>query len=187
MGIRDDILPSFDQYIPFCSAMVNGSGEDSYKRGGGTMSTLVAYFSAEAGKTRKIAEAFSRKMDTTLFEIIPEKPYTSADLKWTNPLARCNREKIGRKDVPVRDRVEGWDSYDTVFLGFPIWYYGAPNVVNTFCKGYDWSGKRIYLFATSGSSGIGKTAEKLGPFVKGGRIIDAKRVTGIDDLADWLK
>ncbi len=151
------------------------------------MSSLVAYFSAETGKTRKIAERLSGKTNSTLFEIVPENPYTDADLKWTNPLARCNREKIGRKDVPIKGTVGDWDSYDTVYLGFPIWYYGAPNVVNTFCKGYDWSGKKIYVFATSGSSGIGKTAQKLEPYVKGGRIVDARRVSGIGELESWFR
>ena len=151
------------------------------------MSSLVTYFSAETGKTRKIAEGLSVKTNSTLFEIVPENPYTDADLKWTNPLARCNREKIGKKDVPIKGTVGEWDSYDTVYLGFPIWYYGAPNVVNTFCKGYDWSGKKIFVFATSGSSGIGKTAQKLESYVKGGRIVDARRVSGIRELESWFR
>ena len=144
---------------------------------------LVAYFSAEAGRTRSIAESLSRKVE---FEIIPDPPYTAADLRYTNPLARCNREKIGRKDVPVKGKVDNWESFDTVYLGFPIWYYGAPNVVNTFCKGYDWSGKKVYIFATSGGSGIGKTGEKLAPYLKGAKIIDAKRVDSVGELTDWV-
>ena len=147
---------------------------------------IVIYFSAEQGKTRRIAEALAGKLSADLFEITPETPYSEADLKWTNPLARCNREKIGRKDVPVRGTVSDWEDYDTVYLGFPIWYYGAPNVVNSFCKAYDWSRKRVYVFATSGSSGIGKTAEKLSPCLKGGKIMDAKRVTSAGELAGWI-
>ncbi len=146
---------------------------------------LVIYFSAEAGRTRSIAESLSRKAGADLFEIIPDPPYTAADLRYTNPLARCNREKIGRKDVPVKGKVENWDSFETVYLGFPIWYYGAPNVVNTFCKGYDWSGKKVYIFATSGGSGIGKTVEKLAPYLKGAKILDAKRVNDIGELGSW--
>ena len=147
---------------------------------------IVIYFSAEQGKTRRIAETLAGKLSADLFEITPETPYSEADLKWTNPLARCNREKLGRKDVPVRGTVSDWEDYDTVYLGFPIWYYGAPNVVNSFCKAYDWSRKRVYVFATSGSSGIGKTAEKLSPCLKGGRIMDAKRVTSAGELAGWV-
>lgn len=149
------------------------------------MKSLVAYFSAEAGTTRRIAEGLAAAVSADIFEIKPEKPYSEADLKWTNPLARCNREKIGKKEVPVAGEVSGWEEYDTVYLGFPIWYYAAPNVINTFCKGYDWAGKKIYLFATSGSSGIGKTAEKLEPYVKGGTIVDAKRVSSVGELSDW--
>lgn len=129
--------------------------------------SLVAYFSAETGKTRRIAKQLAATVAADFFEIKPMKPYSEADLKWTNPLARCNREKIGKKDVPSVGRVENWDEYETVCLGFPIWYYGAPNVVNTFCKGYDWSGKKVLIFATSGGSDIGKTADKLKPYMIG--------------------
>ena len=146
------------------------------------MKTLVIYFSAETGKTRKIAEALAETLRANLFEIRPEQPYSAADLKWMNPLARCNREKLGKKDVPVTGSVENWSEYDAVYLGFPIWYYGAPNVVNTFCKAYDWNGKTLRIFATSGSSGIGKTAEKLEPYVKGAAIADAKRVTSVSEI-----
>lgn len=146
------------------------------------MKTLVAYFSAETGKTRKIAEELSDRLEADLFEIRPEQPYTPADLKWMNPIARCNREKIGKKDVHVIGSVENWDEYDTIYLGFPIWYYGAPNVVNTFCKDYNWSGKAVHIFATSGSSGIGKTAEKLRPYIEDADIADAKRVTSASEI-----
>lgn len=146
------------------------------------MKSIVIYFSAETGKTRKIAEELAKKLGAEIFEIKPEQPYTEADMKWTNPLARCNKEKLGKKDVPVAGKIEKWGEYDTVYLGFPIWYYAAPNVVNTFCKNYDWNGKTLHIFATSGSSGIGKTAEKLEPYVKGANIADAKRVTAADEV-----
>ena len=146
------------------------------------MSTLVAYFSAESGRTARVAKELAERLGADLFEIRPEKPYSSADLKWTNPLARCNREKLGRKDVPVSGKIEDLSRYDTVYLGFPIWYGCAPNVVNTFCKGYDWSGVTVHAFATSGGSGIGKTAEKLAPFVKGAASIDARLVSSAAEL-----
>ena len=148
------------------------------------MKVIVAWFSAE-GKTEGFAKALAEAIHGALFPIVPEVPYTAADIKWTNPLARCNREKIGKKDVPIRGSVEGWEDYDTVFLGFPIWYYGAPNVINTFCKAYDWTGKRLFLFATSGGSSIGKTAEKLRPFLKGDpRIISANVYQSIETLKE---
>ena len=131
------------------------------------MKALVAYFSAEA-PTPQLAGELAESIGADLFEIRPEQPYTAADIRWTNPLARCNREKLGKKDVPNVGTVENWSAYDTVYLGFPIWYYGAPNIVNTFCKAYDWAGKKVVLFATSGGSDIGKTAAKLQPYLKGG-------------------
>ncbi|MBQ7071280.1 MAG: NAD(P)H-dependent oxidoreductase [Ruminococcus sp.] len=145
---------------------------------------LVAFFSAE-GNTRKVAAAFSKITGGELFEIKPVEPYSKADINWLNPVSRCNKEKIGKKDVPVEGKVEDFESFDTVFLGFPIWYYGAPNVVNTFVKDYDWSGKKIVLFATSGSSNLNKTAEKLEPYLKGDyEIVAQKLVKPADTSAD---
>ena len=151
------------------------------------MKALVTYFSAESGKTRKVAEEFSKNIEADLFEIVPDPVYSPADLKWMNPMARCNREKFGKKDVPVTGAVENFADYDTIYIGFPIWYGCAPLVGNTFCKGYDWTGKRVAVFATSGGSGIGKTAEKLQPFVSGAELLGAKLVHGGDELADWAR
>ena len=128
------------------------------------MKSIVTYFSA-SGVTRGVAERLAKAAGADLFEIVPEKPYTAADLKWTNPLARCNREKIGKKDVPIAGKIEDLAAYDLIFLGFPIWYYGAPNVIQTFLKENDLAGKKIALFATSGGSDMGKTAEKLAPYL----------------------
>ena len=130
------------------------------------MSTLVAYFSAE-GTTKRVAEEFGKEIGADIFEIVPKQPYTPADIRWTNPLARCNKEKIGKKDVPVTGEVADFEKYDTVYVGFPIWYGCAPNVVNTFCKVYDWTGKKVYAFATSGGSGIGKTAKNCSLMSRG--------------------
>ena len=137
--------------------------------------TLIAYFSAQ-GTTARIAKAAAKLLEADIFEIKPEVAYTPADIKWTNPLARCNKEKIGKKDVPVVGSVENFGDYQLVILAFPIWYGCAPNVVNTFCKGYDWTGKKVAAVATSGGSGIGKTADKLKPYVDGAVSVDAKLV-----------
>ena len=149
------------------------------------MKTLVAYFSAQ-GTTAALAKALAEKTGADLFEIKPVTPYTAADIRWTNPLARCNREKIGKKDVPVAGAVADWESYDLVYLGFPILYYGAPNVVNTFCKGYNWEGKQAVLFATSGGSDIGRTAEKLQPYMPGAKILKARVLKGAEELDELL-
>ena len=141
----------------------------------------MAYFSAQ-GTTARVARELAEHLNADLFEIRPLHPYTDADLRYTNPLARCNKEKIGKKDVPVAGKVNNFAEYDEVFIGFPIWYGCAPNVVNTFCKEYEWTGKRVYAFATSGGSGIGKTAEKLKPYVRGAVSVTADLVRSADDL-----
>ena len=145
------------------------------------MSTLVTYFSAE-GTTAKVAKEYAENIGADLFEIVPEVPYSTSDIRWVNPLARCNREQMGGKDVPVSGKIDDFGKYDTVYIGFPIWYGQAPRVVHTFCKGYDWTGKDIHIFATSGGSRIGKTAEKLQPSVAGGNIIDAKRIKTASEI-----
>ena len=145
------------------------------------MKAIVTYFSAE-GTTKAIAEQAANECGIDLFEIIPEEPYTKADIKWVNPLSRCNKEKFGNKEVPVSGTVGNFDEYDTVFIGFPIWYGCAPNVVNTFCKGYDFTGKKVVAFATSGGSPIGKTAEKLAPFVEGAIDVKASLIHNTDEL-----
>ena len=145
------------------------------------MKTLVTYFSA-GGVTARVAKEFAAKVGADLFEITPEKIYTSADLNWRNPLARCNVEFFGKKDVPVTGKIEGFENYDCVLVGFPIWYGCAPNVVNTFCSDYDWAGKKVIAFATSGGSPIGKTAEKLQPYVKGAASLEAVLVNDVSEL-----
>jgi len=149
---------------------------------------LVAYFSAE-GTTAKVAKTLAESIGADLFEIRPEQPYTAADINWKNPLSRCNKEKIGKKDVPIAGTVADMETYDLVMIGFPIWYYGAPNIISTFVKSYDFTGKQIALFATSGGSGIGKTAEKLAPALNGkGEIKDAKLFqtsASAEELKQW--
>ena len=127
---------------------------------------LVAYFSA-SGTTAKVAKRLADSIDADLFEIKPVDPYTDADLRWTNPLARCNREKIGKKDVPIANKVENFNQYDMIYIGFPVWYYAEPNIIDTFVKSYDFSGKKVALFATSGGSDIAKAPGKMQPLMKG--------------------
>lgn len=147
------------------------------------MKTLVAYFSAESGRTEGVAATLAEAIGADLFEIRPVSQYTAADLKWTNPLARCNREKIGKKDVPIDGRVSEWESYEMVLIGFPIWYFAAPNIIETFVKSYDFAGKKIGLFATSGGSDITKAPGKLQPLVSA-EITGAKRFSPDADLAE---
>lgn len=122
---------------------------------------LVAYFSA-TGTTAKVAETLADAIGANLYEIEPAVPYTQADLNWMDKQSRSTiemndktfRPAIAEKDAHVED-------YDTIFVGFPIWWYVAPTIINTFLEKYDFSGKKIVLFATSGGSGFGKTVEEL--------------------------
>ncbi|MCR5100209.1 MAG: flavodoxin [Butyrivibrio sp.] len=148
------------------------------------MSTLVTFFSAE-GTTKAVAEEFAKKAGADLFEIVPTEPYTKADINYLNPLSRCNKEQIGKKDVPTVGVVNDFAKYDTVYVGFPIWYAAAPRVVYSFCQKYNWQGKKVYAFATSGGSGIGKTAEKLEEYVKGAASVEAKLVHNAGEIENW--
>lgn len=145
------------------------------------MATLVTYFSAE-GTTAKVAKDYAESINADVFEIVPQEPYTKADINYMNPISRCNREQLGGKDVPVAGSIENYDKYDTVYIGFPIWYGQAPRVIHTFARGYDWTGKMVHLFATSGGSGIGKTSDKLSPSLKGVLSVDAKLVHDASEI-----
>ncbi len=150
---------------------------------------LTVYFSA-GGRTASLAKNIAEKAGGELFEIKPETPYTKADINWKNPISRCNKEKIGKKDVPFVGSPETFGQADTVFVGFPIWYYGAPNIIQSFMKSLEWSGKRIALFATSGGSDIGKTVGKLRPFITGDyRLIAANVFEDENDdaaISEWV-
>ena len=124
---------------------------------------LVAYFSA-SGVTKAVAEHLAKAADADLFEIKPETPYTRADLDWTNKKSRSSIEMSDPNSRPkIAEKVSNMDSYDTVFIGFPIWWNVAPTIIKTFVESYDFSGKTIVPFATSGGSGMGKTVEALKP------------------------
>lgn len=122
---------------------------------------LVAYFSA-SGTTAAVAKALAEAAEADLYEIKPQTPYTRADLNWQNKKSRSSVEMNDKAfRPPLADRDAHIENYDTIFLGFPIWWYAAPTIINTFLESYDFSGKTIVLFATSGGSGLGKTAGDL--------------------------
>ena len=124
---------------------------------------LVAYFLA-SGVTKAAAERLAKAADADLFEIKPEIPYTRADLDWTNKNSRSSVEMSNPNSRPkIAKKVSNMEDYDTIFIGFPIWWYVAPTIINTFVESYDLSGKTIVLFATSGGSPMGRTAEILKP------------------------
>ena len=122
---------------------------------------LVAYFSA-SGTTKKIAEKLAAAAGADLYEIEPEVPYTRADLNYMDKKSRTSIEMNDHSSRPaIKDTDAGISGYDVIFLGFPIWCYIAPTIINTFLEKYDFSGKKIVLFATSGGSGFGKAVAGL--------------------------
>ncbi len=135
---------------------------------------LTAYFSA-SGKTAKVASALAQAAGTDLYEIKPAIPYTKADLNWLN---KKSRSSVEMKDKTSRPELADTDAniaeYDTIFLGFPIWWYIAPTIINTFLEAYDFSGKKVVLFATSGGSGFGKSVESLQPSAPNAEIIEGE-------------
>ena len=136
--------------------------------------TLVVYFSA-SGTTRKIAEMIAEVGDFSLYEITPKELYTSDDLNWMNKKSRSSVEMSNKKIRPeITDTDAHIKEYDTIILGFPIWWYVAPTIVNTFLEKYDFSGKKIVLFATSGGSGFGNTVKELKPSAPGAEIVEGK-------------
>ena len=152
---------------------------------------LVAYFSA-SGVTAKVARTLAGAAGADLYEIRPQTPYTKADLDWTNKQARSTIEMNDKAfRPPLADGDADIAGYDVIFLGFPIWWYVAPTIINTFLERYDFSGKTIVLFATSGSSGFGGTVEELRGSVAASTVIREGRVlNGAPDAAElkaWVE
>lgn len=138
---------------------------------------LVAYFSA-TGTTEKVARALAEATGADLFQIVPEVPYTAADLDWNDKMSRSSREMADKSSRPaISSRVKNIDAYETVFIGFPIWWYIAPTIVNTFLEQYDFAGKKVIPFATSGGSGMGETNRWLAPSCPGANLLPGKRLS----------
>ncbi len=144
---------------------------------------LVAYFSA-SGVTAKAAESLAKTIGADLHEIQPKTPYSSADLDWTDKNSRSSVEMNDPESRPaIAKNVSNMEDYDVIFVGFPIWWYVAPTIINTFLESYDFSGKTIVPFATSGGSGMGKTNEKLLPSCQGAILLQGKMLNGRLDIA----
>ena len=153
------------------------------------MKKLVAYFSA-SGVTKSAAERLAKAADADLFEIKPAVPYTRADLDWTNKKSRSSVEMNNPDSRPeIAQRLSNMDDYNTVFIGYPIWWYVAPTIINTFVESYDFSGKTIIPFATSGGSGMGRTVEVLKALCPNANWVKGKMLNRVSDreLEDWVK
>ncbi|MCR5347178.1 MAG: NAD(P)H-dependent oxidoreductase [Fretibacterium sp.] len=151
---------------------------------------LVAYFSA-SGVTGAAAKNLAEAAGADIYEIKPEIPYTPADLNWQDTNARSTLEMRDKSSRPaMADRDARVADHDVIFLGFPIWWYTAPTIINTFLEAYDFSGKTIILFATSGGSGFGRTAEDLKVSASGAIIKESRLLNGhpsADELKKWIE
>ena len=150
--------------------------------------TLVAFFSA-SGVTKRAAEKLADAINADLYEIRPAVPYTRADLNWQDKHSRSSVEMNDPSSRPeLADKTADIATYERIFLGFPIWWYTAPTIIRSFLEGYDFSGKTIVLFATSGGSGLGKTAKELSSSCPGAILKEGLLLNGNlskDTLKQW--
>ena len=152
--------------------------------------TLVAYFSA-SGTTAKVAKGLAAAMGADLFEIAPQVPYTRADLNWNNSSSRSSIEMNDETCRPaIAGMVDGMGAYDTVFVGFPVWWYVELRIIDTFLEAYDFSGKTVIPFATSGGSGLGRAPQRMQGLVPGAKVLAGGLLNGRPsqaELATWAK
>ena len=148
---------------------------------------LVAYFSA-SGTTKKTAELLAEAAGADLYEITPKVAYTKADLNWMDKKSRSSVEKNDKKFRPeIEDKDANIAEYDEIILGFPIWWYVAPTIVNTFLEKFDFSGKKVVLFATSGGSGFGNTVKELQPSAPNTEIVEGKILNSKSEIEKFAK
>lgn len=152
--------------------------------------TLVAFFSA-SGVTRQVAQKLAAAAQADLYEIKPAVPYTQADLNWRD---KSSRSSVEMKNLAIRPQLADTDAkieqYDRILLGYPIWWYMAPTIINTFLESYDFSGKSIILFATSGGSGFGKSVKELSPSCPNATIREGRMLNGNpseQELRQWVE
>lgn len=152
--------------------------------------TLVAFFSA-SGVTRQVARKLAAAAQADLYEIKPAVPYTQADLNWRD---KSSRSSVEMQNLAIRPQLADTDAkieqYDRILLGYPIWWYMAPTIINTFLESYDFSGKSIILFATSGGSGFGKSVKELSPSCPNATIREGRMLNGNpseQELRQWVE
>ena len=147
--------------IAACCLMMTACAQNKQGKENNMKKTLVAYFSA-TGTTKAAAERLAKETNADLYEIVPEQPYTSADLDWTNKQSRSTLEMKDKSSRPaIKGTCEKMADYDTVWIGFPVWWYTAPTIINTFIEAHDLSGKVLNVFATSGGSNVTGSAADL--------------------------
>ena len=151
---------------------------------------LVAYFSA-SGVTGGVAEKLAASIGADLYEIKPEQPYTSDDLNWQNRESRSSVEMNDKASRPaIGNKVDDMEQYQIVFVGFPIWWYREPSIIDTFIEAYDFAGKTIVTFATSGGSGLGESTSNIQALAPEANVIDGKKFAGSvseTELKNWAE
>ena len=151
---------------------------------------LVAYFSA-TGTTAKVAERLSQAINADLFEIKPAQPYSNADLDWTDKKSRSSVEMADKSSRPaIADQVADMSQYNVVFVGFPIWWYREPSIIDTFMTSYDFAGKTVIPFATSGMSGIGDSGKSMQALAPSAKVLEGKRFSSgvsAEELKSWAE
>ncbi len=152
--------------------------------------TLVAFFSA-SGITKRVAEKLASVAGVDLHEIVPQQIYTNEDLNWQNKQSRSSVEMKDRNARPkIASSIENLADYDKIFVGFPIWWYREPSIIDTFMEKYDFSGKTVIPFATSGGSGLGESAKNMQALSKGANVLPGKKLSASvseKELADWIQ
>ena len=153
------------------------------------MKTMVAYFSA-SGVTKKAAENLAKAANADLFEIAPVQPYTHADLNWMDIKSRSTIEMNDRSCRPAIVKTPDVAPYDVIFVGFPVWWYREPSIIDTFLESADFTGKTLVPFCTSGGSGLGESTDNFRTLAPGARVLEGRRLTHRDDetsLRIWVE
>lgn len=149
---------------------------------------LVAYFSA-SGVTERVAKKMADATGTDLFEIKPDQPYTRADLNWMDKHSRSTVEMNDRNCRPVMAEKPDVSGYDMIFVGFPVWWYREPSIIDTFMESTDFTGKTVVPFCTSGGSGLGDSAKNMQALAPGAKVLEGKRFSASassDELKKWV-
>ena len=170
------------------SAVASDNAQSQFNDMNNNSKKLVAYFSA-TGTTMEAATLLAKVADAQLHEIVPETRYTPADLNWRDKNSRSSIEMKDKSSRPaIANRVENMSQYDTIFVGFPIWWYVAPTIINTFLEQYDLTGKTIVPFFTSGGSGAGETLKYLKPSAPNANWVEPKNLNYANegDIKRWL-
>ena len=151
---------------------------------------LVAYFSA-SGVTKGVAQKLTSVLGADIFEIVPERPYTKADLNWLNKRSRSTVEMKDRSSRPgIAFRVDGMEKYDTLFLGFPVWWYREPSIIDTFMESYNFDGVKVIPFCTSGGSKIGDAGRNLQALAHGADVAEGERIPAratAEEIGRWAE